>query len=134
MIHSNHRTVTLRKGRNNRVSSQKLLHAMRTLAPTMLALMCVSVAHAQGTMDFSGAQTLMGTFNGRFAYVSVSRASHDAQIFTNDAASLVESLSKDVSKTSALDLGKTQSMDLGLAPTQSQFATKTPGIGIGLAL
>ena len=32
--------------------------------------------------------------NGRFAYVSVSRASHDAQIFTNDAANLAESLSR----------------------------------------
>ena len=30
--------------------------------------------------------------NNRFAYVSVSRASHDVQIFTNDAATLAESL------------------------------------------
>jgi ATP-dependent exoDNAse (exonuclease V) alpha subunit len=30
--------------------------------------------------------------NGRFAYVSVSRASHDAQIYTNNAATLGESL------------------------------------------
>jgi ATP-dependent exoDNAse (exonuclease V) alpha subunit len=36
--------------------------------------------------------------NSRFAYVSVSRASLDAQIYTNDAASLAESLSRDVSK------------------------------------
>jgi hypothetical protein len=28
--------------------------------------------------------------NGRFAYVSVSRASHDAQIYTNSAATLAE--------------------------------------------
>ena len=28
--------------------------------------------------------------NGRFAYVSVSRASHDAQVFTNDAANLAD--------------------------------------------
>jgi conjugative relaxase-like TrwC/TraI family protein len=42
----------------------------------------------------------------RFAYVSVSRASHDAQIFTNDAANLAESLSRDVSKASAIDFGK----------------------------
>jgi hypothetical protein len=36
------------------------------MAPTLLALIFASagsgVAHAQGTMDFSGAQTLMGTF------------------------------------------------------------------------
>ncbi len=34
----------------------------RTLFPTLFALSLASVAHAQGTMDFSGAQTLMGTF------------------------------------------------------------------------
>ena len=36
--------------------------AMRTLFPALFALSLASVAHAQGTMDFSGAQTLMGTF------------------------------------------------------------------------
>ena len=34
----------------------------QTVVPTVLALSLASVAHAQGTMDFSGAQTLMGTF------------------------------------------------------------------------
>ncbi len=42
--------------------SRKLLHATRVLWPTLVALTFASVAHAQGTMDFSGAQTLMGTF------------------------------------------------------------------------
>jgi hypothetical protein len=32
------------------------------MAPALFALTFASVAHAQGTMDFSGAQTLMGTF------------------------------------------------------------------------
>ena len=40
----------------------KLAHAGRVMAPTLVALTFASVAHAQGTMDFSGAQTLMGTF------------------------------------------------------------------------
>jgi conjugative relaxase-like TrwC/TraI family protein len=40
--------------------------------------------------------------NTRLAYVSVSRARDDAQIFTNDAASLSEAFSKEVSKASAL--------------------------------
>ena len=44
--------------------------------------------------------------NTRFAYVSVSRASHDARIYTNDAGSLGERLSTDVTKTSAIDLQK----------------------------
>jgi hypothetical protein len=39
-----------------------LAHALRVMAPALFALTFASVAHAQGTMDFSGAQTLMGTF------------------------------------------------------------------------
>ncbi len=39
-----------------------LLAAIRAMAPTLLALSLTSVAHAQGTMDFSGATTLMSTF------------------------------------------------------------------------
>ncbi len=45
-----------------RFSKRKLLHAARVMGPTLVALTFVGVAHAQGTMDFSGAQTLMGTF------------------------------------------------------------------------
>ncbi len=45
-----------------RFNKQKIKDAIRTLAPTLFALTFASVAHAQGTMDFSGAQTLMGTF------------------------------------------------------------------------
>ncbi|MGB6130359.1 MAG: hypothetical protein WCC14_21415 [Acidobacteriaceae bacterium] len=45
---------------------RKLLHAAHVLGPTLVALtfagVSSSVVHAQGTMDFSGAQTLMGTF------------------------------------------------------------------------
>ena len=43
-------------------SKQSVAHAFRVMAPTLVALTFASVAHAQGTMDFSGAQTLMGTF------------------------------------------------------------------------
>ncbi len=39
-----------------------LLSAIRAMAPTLLALSFAGVAHAQGTMDFSGATTLMTTF------------------------------------------------------------------------
>ena len=50
----------------NRLPGQTLkdtLHsAIRAMAPTLFALSFVGVAHAQGTMDFSGATTLMTTF------------------------------------------------------------------------
>src|SRR6202789_2017037 len=45
-----------------RLSKERINHAARVLAPTLLALTLTAAAHAQGTMDFSGAQTLMGTF------------------------------------------------------------------------
>jgi len=35
---------------------------LRALIPLFLSLTIATAAHAQGTMDFSGAQTLMGTF------------------------------------------------------------------------
>ena len=41
--------------------------------------------------------------NSRMAYVSVSRARQDAQIFTNDAASLAYELSRDVTHSTALE-------------------------------
>ena len=39
-----------------------LMRGVRVLSPSLLVLVFASVAHAQGTMDFSGAQTLLGTF------------------------------------------------------------------------
>ena len=44
--------------------------------------------------------------NTRFAYVSVSRASQDARIYTNDVATLAERLSTDISKASAVEVKK----------------------------
>jgi len=47
-------------------SKRKLLRAAHVMGPTLTALMFAGlsrgIAYAQGTMDFSGAQTLMGTF------------------------------------------------------------------------
>jgi conjugative relaxase-like TrwC/TraI family protein len=44
--------------------------------------------------------------NSRFGYVSISRASHEATLFTNDLANLSPQLSADVSKTSALEINQ----------------------------
>ena len=56
--------------------------------------------------------------NSRFGYVSISRASHEATLFTDDMAKLGPQLGADVSKTSAL----------GIDPASSV----TQAIGIGL--
>ncbi|WP_254063509.1 hypothetical protein [Granulicella sp. S190] len=52
----------LRNRRGHRILQQRLLSIARTLLPTAIAVSFAAAAHAQGTMDFSGAQTLMGTF------------------------------------------------------------------------
>src|SRR5271170_4018740 len=53
---------SLHKGRGRPICYQTLRHVVRALAPAIMVLTFATVAHAQGTMDFSGAQTLMGTF------------------------------------------------------------------------
>lgn len=47
---------------NRTIPKEWVLRVVRTLFPPLLALSLTTMAHAQGTMDFSGAQTLMGTF------------------------------------------------------------------------
>ncbi|MGA7521965.1 MAG: MobF family relaxase [Acidobacteriaceae bacterium] len=72
--------------------------------------------------------------NARFAYVSLSRASHDAQVFANDASNLAERLSAKISKTSALGFGNVNSPVPTLTTGQSQVVARTTGVGLGLAL
>jgi ATP-dependent exoDNAse (exonuclease V) alpha subunit len=52
--------------------------------------------------------------NSRFAYVSISRASHEATLFTDDTAKLASQLEADVSKTSALEISQTSSVGIGI--------------------
>ena len=54
-------THRMRRLRSN-LPTRHVLRSLRRLVPVLLPLALASVAHAQGTMDFSGAQTLMGTF------------------------------------------------------------------------
>ena len=56
--------------------------------------------------------------NSRFGYVSISRASHEATLFTDDMAKLAPQLGADISKTSALEI--------------TQASSVAQGIGIGL--
>jgi conjugative relaxase-like TrwC/TraI family protein len=52
--------------------------------------------------------------NSRFAYVSLSRASHEATLFTNDMAKLGPQLGADITKTSALEIHSASSAPQGL--------------------
>ncbi len=66
MFRSNHalsrKTAHLAKRLAQPFSKHNLLHATRMVWPAVFAFTISGVAHAQGTMDFSGAQTLVGTF------------------------------------------------------------------------
>jgi conjugative relaxase-like TrwC/TraI family protein len=72
--------------------------------------------------------------NTRFAYVSLSRASHDAQIITNDATTLTEHLIRDVSKASAIDFNKNwnQAAHLTLEPSGTPPKSSTPGLSLAI--
>jgi hypothetical protein len=52
--------------------------------------------------------------NSRFGYVSISRASHEATLFTDDMAKLSPQLATDASKTSALEINQSVSIGQGL--------------------
>jgi len=58
--------------------------------------------------------------NSRFGYVSISRASHEATVFTDNFAKLAPQLSADISKTSALKIASP--------------APAAQGIGLGISL
>jgi len=57
-----HKTTRLARRLAQPLSKHNLRRAAHTLWPSILALSFAGVAHAQGTMDFSGATTLMSTF------------------------------------------------------------------------
>jgi ATP-dependent exoDNAse (exonuclease V) alpha subunit len=52
--------------------------------------------------------------NSRFGYVSISRASRDVALFTDDSSRLSTLLSSDSSKTSALEMAPTASLSQGI--------------------
>jgi conjugative relaxase-like TrwC/TraI family protein len=52
--------------------------------------------------------------NSRFGYVSISRASHEATLFTDDLAKLGPQLGAHTSKTSALEIKQASSIGLGI--------------------
>ena len=57
-----HSSTTLDLDKTRMLFVRRAVHHMRLVSPAILPLVLSTVARAQGTMDFSGAQTLMGTF------------------------------------------------------------------------
>lgn len=63
--------------------------------------------------------------NQRFAYVAVSRAANDVKLYTDNGSRLTKDLSRDVSKTSAIEMHPEKTM-----PFQNQHAERTQTDGI----
>jgi ATP-dependent exoDNAse (exonuclease V) alpha subunit len=72
--------------------------------------------------------------NSRLAYVAVSRARYDAQIYTNNAEHLGEVLSRDVSKDSAITAQWVQSNELTQAAAATHSSNEIHGIDHGLGM
>ncbi len=73
-----------------------------------------------------GAKDLL---NSRLAYVAVSRAAHDAQIFTNNASALGQELSRDVSHTPAI---RQESATYQIKQQPARVNEIAQGFGIGM--
>jgi hypothetical protein len=56
------RSFQIAKKSGQLLISRLIFQGVRTIAPMLLVCVLSSAAQAQGTMDFSGAQTLMSTF------------------------------------------------------------------------
>jgi ATP-dependent exoDNAse (exonuclease V) alpha subunit len=71
--------------------------------------------------------------NNRLAYVSISRASDDVRIYTNDTESLGERLASDITKTTAIDVGEDRRLS-GFRGVLSHSSSDVEfeGLGIGL--
>jgi conjugative relaxase-like TrwC/TraI family protein len=75
--------------------------------------------------------------NNRFAYVSVSRAQHDAHIFTNDGSKLSRSLSRESSQRTAIEVEQEPAAPKAesVSPRRGRPSEEEQGhsLGIGLA-
>ena len=86
--------------------------AMQTLFTGTVAKVASLIAIVVGGYQFAHGEP--GAKNSRFGYVSISRASHEATLFTDDMTKLSPQLSVDVSKTSALEINQSPSIAHGI--------------------
>src|SRR5580658_7290459 len=96
----NRLSVKMDDGRTVNFDPARMPHFDHGYAVTSHSSQSLTESRVLVNMDTNSFSELL---NPRFAYVSISRASQDAHIYTNDAATLAQRLSTDVSKTSALD-------------------------------
>jgi ATP-dependent exoDNAse (exonuclease V) alpha subunit len=109
-------TVRLNQQENVTFDSRTMPHFDHGYAVTSHSAQGLTTERVLINIDGNSHKDLV---NRRLAYVAISRASHDAQIYTDNVPLLVKNLSHQVTKTSAIELD------------QQHFAgsltTKTPG-------
>ena len=101
-------TVKMDSGRSVGFDSNEMRHFDHGYAVTSHSSQGLTAERVMVNLD---SHTHPNLLNQRFAYVSVSRGSHDAHIYTDDGASLIHKLSHDVGKSSALQVGQQLSGD-----------------------
>ncbi|MEI9979072.1 MAG: MobF family relaxase [Edaphobacter sp.] len=94
-------TVRMDNGKSVAFDAQEMRHFDHGYAVTSHSSQGLTADRVLVNID---TQIHRDLINPRFAYVSVSRAAHDAQVFTNDASLLTSGLRHDVTKTSALEM------------------------------
>ena len=74
--------------------------------------------------------------NNRFAYVSVSRAQQDAQVYTNDRNRLPRALSREISQSTATGAGqcRTPQNVQSTSPKDRKPAEQEQGYALGMGL
>ena len=89
--------------------------ALQTLFTGTVAKVASLIAIVIGGYQFAHGDP--GAKRSRFGYVAVSRASHEATIFTDDVNRLGQQLATEVNKTSALENseGRTIKQDMGIS-------------------
>lgn len=103
-------TVKMDSGRSVSFDSNEMRHFDHGYAVTSHSSQGLTAERVIVNLD---SHTHPNLISQRFAYVSVSRGSHDAHIYTDNAASLIGKLSHDAAKSSALQVGPQLSADPG---------------------
>ncbi len=95
----NQLTVKMDNGKSVSFDANQMRHFDHGYAVTSHSSQGLTADRVLVNIDTSGHPELI---NSRFAYVSISRAAQDAQIYTNAASSLTASLNHSVTKSSAV--------------------------------
>jgi conjugative relaxase-like TrwC/TraI family protein len=100
-----HLTVRMDNGKAVAFDANQMRHFDHGYAVTSHSSQGITAERVLVNVDTNAHPELINT---RFAYVSASRASHDAQVYTNDATSLASALSHVTQKASAVQILQTQ--------------------------